>query len=275
MTFLEKFAAAVGRNGSRLCVGLDPDPARIPGGDVAAFNAAIIDATADLVCCYKPNIAFYEALGRAGYDALRATLARIAAHGLPAFLDAKRGDIASTAEAYARAVFDDLGVDAVTVSPYLGEDALEPFLRRAERGVFVLCRTSNPGARDLQDLVVRGEDGADEPLYLAVAGRANAWNRNGNVGLVVGATYPAELARVRERCPALSFLVPGVGAQAGALAQSVRAADNGAATGFMVNASRGVTYAARVGEDGAQAARAAALTLRDEINRELAAVVRG
>ena len=186
-------------------------------------------------------------------------------------LDAKRGDVPNTAEAYARAIFDEWGADAVTVNPYLGEDSLEPFLRRADRGVFVVCRTSNPGARDLQDLPVRRADGSDEPLYLQVAERVYGWNRHDNAGLVVGATYPAELALVRERCPELPILVPGVGAQQGELAASVRAADNGRPWGFMVNASRGVLYAAKSGVDPAAAARAAALAVREAINAELAA----
>lgn len=269
LTFLEKLGAAAQRNRSRLCVGLDPDPARI-AGDVGAFNRAIIAATADLVCCYKPNIAFYEALGRAGFEALKATIAAVP-DGIPVLLDAKRGDVPNTAEAYARALFDEWGADAVTVNPYLGEDSLAPFFRRAERGVFVVCRTSNPGARDLQDLRVRGADGGEEPLYLHVAARVNGWNSSGNAGLVIGATYPAELALVRERCPELPILVPGVGAQQGELAASVRAADNGRPWGFLVNASRGVLYAAQAGEDPATSARAAALALRDAINAELAA----
>jgi len=269
LTFLEKLGAAAQRNRSRLCVGLDPDPARI-AGDIAAFNRAIIEATADLVCCYKPNIAFYEALGRAGFEALKATIAAVP-DGIPVLLDAKRGDVPNTAAAYARAVFDEWGADAVTINPYLGEDSLEPFLRRAERGVFVVCRTSNPGARDFQDLRVRREDGGEEPLYLSVAERVNGWNRGGNAGLVVGATYPAELALVRERCPELPILVPGVGAQQGELAASVRAAANGRPWGFLINASRGVLYAGNAGEDPAQAARAAALALREAINGEVSA----
>lgn len=266
--FFDKLAGAATRNHSRLCVGLDPDPSRI-AGDVASFNRAIIDATSDLVCCYKPNIAFYEALGQAGYDALRATIAAVP-RDVPILLDAKRGDVDSTAERYATAVFDVLGADAVTVSPYLGRDALEPFFRYREKGIFVLCRNSNPGASDIQDLEVAGVNGA-EPLYLRVAALADEWNGSGTVGLVVGATYPQQLERVRTRCPRLPILVPGVGAQGGALEESVRAADNGSPTGFLVNASRGVLYAAVAGEDPATAARAAALRLRDAINAELRA----
>lgn len=268
-SFLEKLADAATRNQSRLCVGLDPDPARIPGGDLAAFNRTIIDATADLVCGYKPNIAFYEALGQSGYDALRVTIAAVP-DGIPVLLDAKRGDVDSTAERYATAVFDVLGADAVTVSPYLGRDALEPWLRYRDKGIFVLCRTSNAGSGDVQELEVADGD-AREPLYLRVASLANGWNRDGNVGLVVGATYPRQLALVRQRCPQLPILVPGVGAQGGALQESVRAADNGTPTGFLLNASRGVLYAAGEGEEPAVAARTVALRLRDAINRELRA----
>lgn len=268
LTFLEKLAAAVQRNNSHLCVGLDPDPTRIPGGDIVAFNRRIVEATTDLVCCYKPNIAFYEQLGRASFDTLRATLDAIP-NDIPVLLDAKRGDIDSTARAYATAVFDALGVDAVTVSPYLGEDSLEPFLRRQEKSVFILCRTSNAGGADLQDLLVATESGETEPLYLSVASRARSWNRNGNVGLVVGATYPAELALVRERCPDLPILIPGIGAQGGVLVESVRAADNGSATGFLVNSSRGVLYAAGPEQDAGEAARAEARRFRDAINQAL------
>lgn len=268
-SFLEKLGGAATRNASRLCIGLDPDPGRIPGGEVTAFNRAIIAATADLVCCYKPNIAFYEALGQAGYDALRATIAAVPRE-VPVLLDAKRGDVDSTAERYATAVFDVLGVDAVTVSPYLGRDSLEPFFRYGEKGIFVLCHTSNPGAGDVQELGVASGDGP-EPLYLRVANLVNGWNEAGNAALVVGATYPEQLARVRERCPRLPILIPGVGAQGGALGASVRAADDGTPTGFLVNASRGVLYAAGPGEDPASAARQAALGLRDAINAELQA----
>jgi orotidine-5'-phosphate decarboxylase len=267
LSFREKLSGAVLTNGSRLCVGLDPDFTRTPIDDVAALTRAIVDATAGLVCCYKPNIAFYEAYGPAGYTALRLTLDAIPRH-IPVLIDAKRGDVGSTAESYAHALVDQWGADAVTVNPYLGRDSLEPFLRRGERGVFIVCRTSNPGAVDLQDLAVSSKDGPAEPLYLAVAARANAWNEHGNVGVVVGATYPVELAAVRERCPALPVLIPGVGAQAGALADSVRAAANGSLDAFLVSASRAVMYAA--GEQGPrEAARTVATGLRDEINAVL------
>jgi orotidine-5'-phosphate decarboxylase len=265
LTFLDKFALAAQTNSSRLCVGLDPDPARIPGGDVVAFNRSIIEATADLVCCYKPNIAFYEQFGRSGFEILKATIDAIP-DGIPVLLDAKRGDIDSTARAYAVAMFDALEADAVTVNPYPGGDSLKPFLERADKGIFILCRTSNPGAADLQDLPVMTPDGETEPLYLNVAARAAAWNRNGNIGLVVGATYPDQLRKVRERCPELPVLIPGIGPQRGALEESVRAAFNGSLTGFLVNSSRSVLYGAVDDQDVAEAARAEALRVRNAIN---------
>ncbi len=263
--FVERLRAAANRNRSRLCVGLDPDPARIAGGDVLAWARSIIDATADLVCAYKPNIAFFEALGLRGHETLRRVIDRVP-DDIPVLIDAKRGDIGSTAEAYARSLFDILGADAVTVSPYLGEDSIRPFADRAERGVFVLSRTSNPGAGELQDLAVVSEAGEAEPLYLAVARRALAWNRHGNIGLVAGATYPDDIARLRALCPDMPFLVPGVGAQRGDLRRAVQAADGPG--GFLVNASRGVTYASE-GAGLAGAARAAAIELRDAIDAAL------
>ena len=265
MSFAEKVARAAARNDSLLCVGLDPDPAQVPHADVAAFLGAVIAATSDLVCCYKPNLAFFEALGRDGYEVLARTLAAIPA-GIPVLADAKRGDIGNTAAAYARALFDVWGFDAITVNPYGGTDAAEPFVSRADRGVFVWCRSSNPGARDFQDLPVTGGDGRTRPLYEVVAERARDWNVHGNVGLVAAATYPAEIARLRELCPAMVFLVPGIGAQGGEAATAVRAACDAAGAGFIVNASRQVLYASR-GPDFAQAARAAAARVRDEINR--------
>jgi len=273
VTFRAKLETAWERSGSLLCIGLDPDPARMPVDDVAAFNVAIIEATADLVCAYKPNVAFYEALGpERGYAALRTTLAAVPPHVIT-LADAKRGDVGHTAQAYATAIFDDLGFDAATVNPYLGADSLEPWIGRAEKGTFVVCRTSNPGARDLQDLLVQG-DGAARPLYEAVAERARAWDRHGNVGLVAGATYPDEMRRLRALCPRMPFLVPGIGAQQGDLAAAVRAGLDAAGAGLLVSASRGVTYASS-GSDFAAAARAAAIKLRDAINREREAIAAG
>jgi orotidine-5'-phosphate decarboxylase len=269
-TFFARLEAASARNDSLLCVGLDPDPERMPVPDVAAFNRAIIEATADLVCAYKPNLGFYEALGKAGMAALTDTLAAVPSH-VPTIGDAKRGDVGHTARAYARAMFDGWGFDAVTVNPYLGGDALAPFLEREDRGVFVLCRTSNPGAAELQDLRVASEASAPDapggrPLFEAVAERARLWNSNGNVGLVVGATYPEELGRVRRLCPEMTFLVPGVGVQGGDLEGSLRQGLDARGAGLIINASRQVLYASRE-RDFAQAARRAAQELRDQINR--------
>jgi orotidine-5'-phosphate decarboxylase len=264
MKFVEKLTAAVQRNGSLLCVGLDPDPALMPIEDVAAFNQAIIEATSDLVCVYKPNIAFYEALGKPGWDALEETMASIPEH-IPVIVDAKRGDIGNTSAAYARAIFDMLGADAMTVNCYGGGDSIEPFLEREDRGVLVWCRSSNHGAGDLQDMEVEFR-GRKMPLWQSVALQARDWNSRGNVGLVMGATYPAQLAQARALCPELPILVPGVGAQEGDLAESVRAGIDATGAGIMVSSSRGVLYASR-GLDFAKAARAAAEKLRDEINR--------
>lgn len=266
MNFREKLEAAWERSGSLLCIGLDPDPALMAIDDVAAFNIAIIEATSDLVCAYKPNVAFYEALGpERGYEALRKTLAAVPAHVIT-LADAKRGDVTNTARAYAKAVFDELGFDACTVNAYVGYDSTEPWMERPEKGAFVLCRTSNPGAADLQDLRVETEGGA-RPLFEIVAEKARSWDRYGNVGLVVGATYPGEMERIRELCPEMPFLAPGVGAQAGELGASVRAGIDARGRGMLISASRGVTYASP-GADFARAARREATRLRDEINRE-------
>lgn len=257
--FLDKLLAAMHTNRSMICVGLDPDYAHLPAhlprtaDGIISFNRALIEATSDLVCAFKPNIAFYEALGRDGWRVLDATLRAIPAH-IPTILDAKRGDIGSTAQAYARAAFDELNVDAITLNPYLGSDALAPFLARRERGCFVLCRTSNPGGADVQNLVLAN----NEPLFLHIARLAQErWNANGNCGLVVGATYPAELAAVRAICPDLPLLVPGVGAQGGDPAAALAA--GGSRT--IISVSRAVIYA-DAGLDFAHAARDAANELR-------------
>ena len=261
-TFRERYEAAAAANDSLLCVGLDPDPRRIPAGvGTLAFLEAIVEATADLVCCFKPNAAFFESRGPEGVEELRALIAAIP-DDVPVLLDAKRGDIGHSSEHYARAVFEQLGAHGVTVSPYLGRDAVEPFLAYEERHSFVLCRTSNAGAGDFQDLPV-GEGG--RPLYLQVAATASTWNERGNVGLVVGATYPGEAAEVRALCPDMLLLMPGVGAQAGDLEAAVQAAVDADGGGILVNASRGVLYAGTDG-DYASAARAEAARLRDAIN---------
>jgi orotidine-5'-phosphate decarboxylase len=259
--FRAKYEAAATRNDSLLCVGLDPDPALMPPGvNTLEFLRTVIEATADLVCCYKPNAAFFEVEGAAGWETLRAVIEAVP-DDIPVLLDAKRGDVGHTAEFYARAVFDTLGADAVTANPYLGSDALEPFLAREDRHTFVLCRTSNGSARDLQDLRLEG----GHPLYERVAMLANEWNTRGNVGLVVGATYPTEAARIRQLCPDLLFLLPGIGAQQGDIDAAVRAGLDARGGGILVNASRGVLYAGR-GEDFGKAARLEATRLRAAIN---------
>ncbi|MCK9486118.1 MAG: orotidine-5'-phosphate decarboxylase [Dehalococcoidia bacterium] len=278
--FRAKFQDASRRTNSLLCVGLDPDPTKIPTGvSTRAFLFGVVDATRDVAACYKPNIAFFEPDLGEGITLLRDLIA-YAGTETPVLLDAKRGDIGHTAEAYARAIFDSLGADAVTLNPYLGHDSLAPFLARAERHSFLLCRTSNAGAGDLQDLQVEWQvEGqvagqvAGHPLYERVAYLANEWNEHGNVGLVVGATYPAEARRIREICPDLLFLMPGVGAQEGAVEEAVRAAVDAEGAGIMVNASRAVLYASPVGDPGCapggwmDASREAAIDLRDQINQ--------
>lgn len=260
-TFRTRFEAAAQRNHSLLCVGLDPDLAKIPAGvTVRDFLMGIVEATSDVVACYKPNIAFFEPWLGEGIEMLRELIAAVP-RDVPVLLDAKRGDIGHTSEAYARAVFESLGADAVTLNPYLGQDAVEPFLRYTDRHSFLLCRTSNPGAADVQDLQVDGH-----PLYERIAYLANQWNTRGNVGLVVGATYPAEATRIREICPDLLFLMPGVGAQAGDLEAAVRAGVDARGAGIAVNASRGVLYAGGFDGRWADASRAAAIQLRDQIN---------
>jgi orotidine-5'-phosphate decarboxylase len=260
--FREKFLEASRRNQSLLCVGLDPDPSLLKGKPIVTFLQAITEATQDLVCAYKPNLAFFEALGTGGMQTLLEGLRGVPAH-IPVIADAKRGDIASTSRFYARALFDVYDFDAVTVNPYLGYDSVEPFLEYEDRGVFLVCRTSNPGAEDLQGLSL--VDG--RPLFEAVADLANRWDARGNLGLVVGATWPEELGRIRAICPDMPILLPGVGAQGADLAQALRAGLDAQGGGVIVNSSRQVLYAS-AGDDFDRAARRAALTLRDEINRQ-------
>jgi len=267
MTFLDSLLETGRRNRSLLCVGLDPATRKLPAAARAAadptyaFCMAIIEATADLVCAFKPNIAFFEALGPAGMETLRRLIADMP-RDVPVILDAKRGDMGSTAEAYAEAVFERLGADAVTLNPYLGSDSLAPFLRHADKGCIVVCKTSNPGSAELQEL----ELATGGPLYLEVARRArDDWNGNRNLGLVVGATYPGVLAQVRALCPDLPLLVPGVGAQGGELAAATRASIDSHGERAIISASRSILYASD-GADFAEAARQEALRLRAEIN---------
>ena len=267
--FLDKLDNACLANQSLLCVGLDPVPERMPVEDIYEFNRAIIEATQDLVCAYKPNLAFYEAQGMEGLRALAKTLECIPSH-IPVIGDAKRGDIGPVAEAYAKAMFEVWGFDAVTVHPYLGRDAVEPFLAYRDRGVFLVCRTSNPSARELQDLAATPSFGGDtRPLYEWVATRASSWSEHGNIGLVTGATYPDELTALRQLCPDMPFLIPGVGAQGGDLEQSVKGGIDARGLGAIINASRQVLYASRDPGEFAGAARAVAQELRGQIVQAL------
>lgn len=268
MGFIDKYTAIVQKNKSLICVGLDTSPELIPPGtNVVDFNKAIIDATADIVCAYKPNIAFYEAQGEKGLDALYRTVKHIPKQ-IPVICDAKRADIGNTSEAYAKALFDQLGVDAVTVSPYLGFDSVEPFFKNKDYYAFILCRTSNKGAADFQSLMCQYE-GKSMSLYEIVAQKVSKWNTNGNIGLVVGATYPEELKNIRQAHPDLVILIPGVGAQGGDLRQAVRFGIDIHLRGIVINSSRQIIYASK-DADFALAARKAARTLRDEINKHLA-----
>jgi orotidine-5'-phosphate decarboxylase len=265
--FIDNLAASWERSNSLVCVGLDPEIERFPRSIAAQpspifqFNKAIIDATADLVCAYKPQIAHYAAYE--AEDQLERTIEYIhrAYPGIPVILDSKRGDVGNTAERYAIEAFERYGADAVTVNPYLGGDSLEPFLKREDKGVIVLCRTSNPGARDLQDLEIAGRK-----LYQVVADLvARQWNSRGNCLLVVGATYPRELAEVRDIVGTMPFLVPGVGAQGADVALAIRSGQTADGTGLIVSSSRGILYAGS-DEDFSAAARAATQALREQIN---------
>jgi orotidine-5'-phosphate decarboxylase len=261
MKFVSRLLEAGRKNNSLLCVGLDPDPSKLPVKDVFEFNRAIIDATADLVCAYKPNLAFYEALGIRGLQALKKTVDYVP-RGIPVIGDAKRGDIGNTAAAYARALFGYYKFDAVTLNPYLGFDAIEPFLDYKDKGVFVLCRTSNSSASDFQDLV----DNYGMKFYQSVALRAQDWNSGGDIGLVVGATYPEDLREIRRLCPDMPILIPGIGAQGGDLERSVKYGTDAGHEKAVIVAARQVLYASK-GGDFAAAARRAALQIRDDINR--------
>lgn len=279
VNFFEKLGVATQENSSLLCVGLDPDPCLIPSTEVVAFNRVIIEATVDLACAYKPNLAIYESMGIEGLIALQQTLdlIREANPNVPIIGDGKRGDIGICSLAYVRTLLDEYKFDAVTVNPYMGSDALKPFLERKDRGVFVLCRTSNPGGGELQELMVaqRGV-AAVRPLYEVVAELASSWNRNGNVGLVLGATYPEQISRIREICPNMLFLIPGVGFQGGSIERTVRSAIDAEGTGFIINVSRQIMYAARTPtgmqskySEAGRKMRHVARQLRDEINSYL------
>jgi len=274
-SFSLKLAHAQRSADSLLCVGLDPDPAKLPqdiGRDTSggldtsslyAFNRRIVDATYDIAAAYKPQIAFYSALGAEQQlvDSIRYIRER--APAALVILDAKRSDIGNTAEAYAREAFDRYGADAVTVNPYMGEDSVRPFLARPDRGAILLCRTSNPGAKDFQDLLIDGV-----PLYHRVAEHAvTQWNEHANLMLVVGATFPREMAQLRQAHPDVSFLVPGIGAQGGDLDATLDAGLDARGAGLLISASRSIIYA---GGGAADAIREAAENLRLAINQRRA-----
>jgi uridine monophosphate synthetase len=257
--FFTQLAARARQTGSLLCVGLDPHTADLPAATAAAardFCLRLIEATADLAVAYKPNAAFFEVLGSEGWAVLKEVIAAVPA-GVPVILDAKRGDIASTADAYARSAFEGLGVHAITLSPYLGRDSLAPFLADPQRGVFLLCKTSNPGASDLQDLALAG--GEKRTLWEQVAELARGWNTDDNLGLVVGATHPDALRRVRQLAPELWILAPGVGAQGGDLAAALAAGLRDDGLGLLIPVSRALSRAA----DPRKAAAKLVETMRD------------
>jgi orotidine-5'-phosphate decarboxylase len=290
-TFLARLHSRWDEADTLLCIGLDGELERLPlsvragqtgllsidderagsgvEGALVSFHQAIIDATADLACAFKPNSAFFEMHGPAGLRALIRLIAYIHARypTVPVLLDAKRGDIGSTSRAYAHALFDVCSADAVTLHPYLGGEALAPFLERCDRGIFVLCRTSNPGSAEFQDVRVVTDGRGEEPLYLAVARKvAEEWNENGNCGLVVGGTHPQDLQQVRAVAGDLPVLVPGIGHQGGDLEDAIRAGLDSRGQGLLISASRSIIYASD-GLDFAQAARREARRLHREINR--------
>ena len=262
--FAEQLRSAEDQNASLVCVGLDPLPESMPrrftGNDgILSFCRSIVDAVADLVCAFKPQIAHFAALGAERELRMLIDYIHDRHPAVPVILDAKRSDMGATAERYAIEVFDRYGADAVTVNPYLGPESLRPFLKRADRGVVILCRTSNPESGWLQD-----HPEAD-PLYLRVARTAHEWNTHGNVMLVVGATYPEQLRRVREVVAEMALLVPGIGSQGGDVAAVIEAGLNSRRSGLVINASRSVLYASN-GNDFADAARREAMRMRDQIN---------
>jgi len=267
MNFISKLHAAWTSSNSLLCVGLDPDPAKLPASvrgtsqSIFEFNRAIIDATHDLVCAYKPQIAYFAS--QSAEDQLLKSIdyLRTQYPHIPIILDSKRGDIGSTAEQYAVEAFTRYGADAVTINPYMGSDSITPFTSHRDKGVVILCRTSNVGAKDFQDLQIDGE-----PLYVHVARKvATEWNAHGNCMLVVGATWPEQMRQIRAVVGNMPFLVPGIGAQGGDVKAMVTAGKTTDGTGLIVNSSRAVLYASN-GDDFAQAARRVAQAARDEIN---------
>ena len=242
--FTERLEQAATEGKSLVCVGLDPDPARMPVSSVSEFNRAIVDATAGLVCAYKPNLAFYEALGLPGLEDLQKTIAHIrdTAPGVIIIGDAKRGDIGPSAQAYAKAMFQVWGFDAITINAWGGQDTVTPFIEDESKGVFVWCRGSNPGSADFQDAQIATDDGP-MPFYRSMALSCREWDTKGNLGLVVGATVPEQLGEVRAACPDMPLLIPGVGAQGGDLEAAVRQGADSRGRAALINSSRGIIYA--------------------------------
>ena len=269
VTFDDRVRDRASTTDSLLCIGLDPALSHLPSHmersaeSVVTFCQAVIEATHPFAAAYKPNLGFFVALGRAGFNALWAVRHSIP-RDIPVILDCKTNDLGETAAAYARGWFDEFGFDAITVNPYMGEDAVAPYLTDPRKGVLILCKTSNPGSGDLQDI----QDEAGVPLSLRVADRSRAWHERyaASVGLVVGATYPDQLAEVRRRCPDQLILLPGIGAQGGGIAESLQAGLDRAGGGLLCSASRSIIYAGS-GRDYDDAAGDAARRLRDEINR--------
>ena len=268
MSFIEKLINCWNQNNSLVCVGIDPDLSRLPSHfeknteSIFEFNKEIIDATHDLVCAYKPQIAYFAAVS--AEQQLQKTIDYIKSNypHIPIILDAKRGDIGSTAEMYAQEAFARYNADGVTINPYMGYDSAEPFLRYQDRGVILLCRTSNRGAGDIQDLIVDGV-----PIYEHIAKLiSEQWNANNNCLLVVGATWPAQMSKIRSIVGDMPFLVPGVGAQGGNVEELVKAGQTTDGTGLVINSSRAILYASN-GRDFAAAARAETIALRDTINQ--------
>lgn len=289
MSFREKLKITVKKNNSLLCIGLDTDTNKIPkhlsdkGNTVFEFNKAMIDNTHDLVCCYKANIAYYSSQGTKGLESLIKTIrySHDKYTNIPVILDAKRADIGSTSEQYAREVFDVIDADAVTINPYLGSDAVEPFLKHKDRGIIILCRTSNPGASDFQDLIVSPQvpienhlggglartPRENEPLYLKVAEKVVEWNKKyGNCLMVVGAGWPEEMKKIREIAREMFFLVPGIGTQGGDLENTLKSGLTQDKLGLIIHSARAIIYASSE-KDFAEKARVKAIETKDNINR--------
>lgn len=270
MTFQQKLNQAIEKNNSLVCLGLDSDINKLPEflksnpNPQFEFNKAIIGATHDLICAYKPNSAFYEALGDKGLKELKMTCDYLNQNFpyVPIILDAKRADIGNTNNGYIKYAYDYLEVDAITLSPYLGREAIQPFLNLIDKGSIILCKTSNQGAGELQDLKINGK-----PLYLTIAQKVtNEWNANNNCMLVVGATYPEELTTIRHSIRDMTILVPGIGVQGGDLEKTLKAGLNSQKSGLLINSSRGIIFASSK-QDFAQKAREQAQKLREEINK--------